>query len=51
MRLHSRNIACEAGATGREIDRVADKIVSVGAISVSAARAVLGQLRCELTRS
>ncbi|OHT15833.1 hydroxymethylglutaryl-CoA reductase, degradative family protein [Tritrichomonas foetus] len=49
MKLHSRNIACEAGAEGKEIDIVAEKLVSSGAISVSHAKTVLHQLRCQLT--
>ena len=49
MRLHSRNIACEAGAEGDEIDLVAKELVSSGKISVTKAKDVLKQMRCQLT--
>jgi degradative hydroxymethylglutaryl-CoA reductase len=48
MKLHSRNVACEAGATGDEIDLIANKMVVSGAISVSTAKSFLMQMRCEL---
>jgi degradative hydroxymethylglutaryl-CoA reductase len=49
MKLHSRNVACEAGAKGDEIDLLANKLVVSGSISVSAAKSFLTQMRCELT--
>lgn len=49
MKLHSRNIASEAGAVGEEIDKVADKLVSTGSISVTKAKDYLRQLHCQLT--
>jgi hydroxymethylglutaryl-CoA reductase len=42
MRLHARNIAITAGATGADITRVADAIVAAGDITVAHARQVLG---------
>jgi degradative hydroxymethylglutaryl-CoA reductase len=48
MKLHSRNVACEAGAKGDEIDLLANKLVVSGSISVSAAKSFLTQIRCEL---
>jgi len=42
MRLHARNIAITAGATGADITRVADAIVAAGDITVAHARHVLG---------
>jgi len=42
MRLHARNIAITAGATGADIARVADAIVAAGDITVAHARHVLG---------
>jgi hydroxymethylglutaryl-CoA reductase len=48
MKLHSRNVACEAGATGEEIGPLADRMVHAGAISVTAAKKFLQQMRCEL---
>ncbi|SPF79822.1 hydroxymethylglutaryl-CoA reductase, degradative [Pseudoprimorskyibacter insulae] len=41
MKLHARNIAILAGATGPDIDRVAREIVAQGDISVDTAKAVL----------
>jgi hydroxymethylglutaryl-CoA reductase len=49
MKLHSRNVASEAGATGEEIHLIANKMVVSGAISVTAAKSFLMQMRCELT--
>ncbi|OHS97183.1 hydroxymethylglutaryl-CoA reductase, degradative family protein [Tritrichomonas foetus] len=49
MKLHSRNIACEAGAEGDEIEAVAAKLVTSGKISVTKAKDVLRQMRCQLT--
>ena len=49
MKLHSRNIACEAGATGEEIECLAQKLVRTGSISVSSAKTMLAEMRCELT--
>jgi degradative hydroxymethylglutaryl-CoA reductase len=48
MKLHSRNVACEAGAKGDEIVVLADKMVHAGAISVTAAKKFLQELRCDL---
>lgn len=42
MRLHARNIAITAGATGADIARVADAIVAAGDITVARARSLLG---------
>jgi hydroxymethylglutaryl-CoA reductase len=41
MRLHAKNIALLAGATGDKIDAVAEKMTSSGAISVDAAKKIL----------
>ena len=49
MKLHSRNIACEAGAKGNEIDIVAEKLIVSGSISVSKAQNFLSEIRCQLT--
>ena len=49
MKLHSRNIACEAGAQGEEIEQVAEKLITNGKISVAQAKDVLRQMRCALT--
>jgi degradative hydroxymethylglutaryl-CoA reductase len=49
MKLHSRNIASEAGAVGEEIERVAKALIERGKISVSNARDVLEEMRCHLT--
>jgi degradative hydroxymethylglutaryl-CoA reductase len=48
MKLHSRNVACEAGAKGEEINALAERMVHSGAISVTAATKFLRQMRCEL---
>lgn len=45
MRLHSRNIAVLAGAEGKEIDAVAEKLKGGGRVTVDAAREVLKQMR------
>lgn len=45
MKLHSRNIACEAGASDREMDSVATKMVEEGKISVSFAKEILKEIR------
>ncbi|KAH0790005.1 hydroxymethylglutaryl-CoA reductase, degradative [Histomonas meleagridis] len=49
MKLHSRNIACEAGAVGDDVEKVAQKLVQTGAITVTNAKEVLRQLHCQLT--
>ena len=41
MTLHARNIAITAGATGKDVDRVAKGIVAVGDVSVAKAREML----------
>ncbi len=41
MRLHAKNIAVTAGATGEKIDRVAAKMIEEGNISVSRAKEIL----------
>jgi hydroxymethylglutaryl-CoA reductase len=43
MRLHSRNVACEAGATGAEGAALAERMVDAGA-----AKNFLQQMRCEM---
>jgi degradative hydroxymethylglutaryl-CoA reductase len=48
MKLHSRNVACEAGARGDEIAALAERMVHAGAISVTAARKFLQEMRCDL---
>ncbi len=47
MRLHARNVATEAGASGDEIQRVADLIADQGQVHMEAARAALAELRQE----
>jgi hydroxymethylglutaryl-CoA reductase len=42
MKLHARNIAITAGATGPDIDRVANALVADADVSVSKAKALLG---------
>jgi hydroxymethylglutaryl-CoA reductase len=41
MRLHAKNIAVMAGATGDEIDEVAEKMIDEGKISVDRAKEIL----------
>jgi hydroxymethylglutaryl-CoA reductase len=48
MKLHSRNVACEAGARGDEIAVLAERMVRAGTISVMAATKLLQEMRCEL---
>ncbi len=43
MRLHARNLAAEAGATGDVIDEVAEAMASRGTVSLSAAKEALAQ--------
>jgi hydroxymethylglutaryl-CoA reductase len=45
MRLHARNIAVMAGATGDEVDRVAGIIAEWGTVSVEKAREALASIR------
>jgi hydroxymethylglutaryl-CoA reductase len=47
MRLHARNIATEAGATGDEVQKVASTIADQGSVNIRAARDVLARLRRE----
>ena len=49
MRLHARNIAVTAGATGEEINRIAQKMIEEGNISVSRAKELLDQIRRKYT--
>jgi hydroxymethylglutaryl-CoA reductase len=51
MRLHARNVACEAGAVGDEIDRVAADVAEAGAVNLEAARAALAALRAPTRRT
>ena len=46
MKLHSRNIASEAGATPDELETVAQKLIQAGSISVAAAKNVIHEMRC-----
>jgi degradative hydroxymethylglutaryl-CoA reductase len=48
MKLHSKNVACEAGAQGDEIEVLAEKMVHSGEISVTAGKKFLEEMRCEL---
>lgn len=43
MRLHSRNIAAEAGADGDRIERISEALVRSGEITVSNARRILSE--------
>ncbi|MBU0762947.1 MAG: hydroxymethylglutaryl-CoA reductase, degradative [Candidatus Altiarchaeota archaeon] len=43
MRLHAKNIAVLAGATGEKIDEVAEKMVASGKVSVDEAKKMFGQ--------
>jgi len=45
MRLHSRNVAIMAGATGQEVEKVASAMVAEGNIRVSRAKEILEALR------
>ena len=45
MRLHAKNIAVMAGATGEEIDEVAEKMIEGGKISVDKAREILKEMK------
>ena len=45
MRLHARNVAVTAGATGEEVQMVADRIAAAGTVRVDAATDVLAQIR------
>lgn len=47
MRLHGRNFAVEAGATGDEVEEVARRIAERGRVNVREAVAVLAELRAE----
>ncbi len=44
MRLHARNVAVEAGATGEAIDEVAEMIASRGNVSLAAAKEALAEI-------
>ena len=41
MSLHARQVAIAAGATGEQIDRLADRLVSDGVVRIDHARAIL----------
>lgn len=45
MSLHSRSLAASVGATGKEIDFVAEEMVKTGSISMTRARELLDELR------
>ncbi len=45
MSLHARNIAVMAGASGDEIDKVAEKLVAEGNVRVDRAKEILEELR------
>ncbi|HEX6562168.1 MAG TPA: hydroxymethylglutaryl-CoA reductase, degradative [Nitrososphaera sp.] len=45
MRLHARNVAVMAGASGAEVDAVAKKIADEGQVSVEKAKEALASLR------
>lgn len=45
MRLHARMLATSAGATGQEVQRVADSIVAQSSINLEAAKTALMSLR------
>ena len=47
MKLHSRNIACQAGASDREMDTVATKMVEHGTITVTFAKEILREMRAQ----
>jgi hydroxymethylglutaryl-CoA reductase len=49
MELHRSGIACEAGATGADIEVLAKKLVKTGKISVSRPQSFLQDLRCNPT--
>ncbi len=44
MRLHARNVAVEAGATGEAIDEVAERIAASGNVSLAAAKEALAEI-------
>ncbi len=45
MKLHARNIAIAAGATGRLIDLVAERMVEEGVIRIDRAKEILNELK------
>ena len=49
MRLHARNVATEAGATGSEVFAVAERIGRAGKVSNAAAQEALAELRAART--
>jgi degradative hydroxymethylglutaryl-CoA reductase len=49
IKIHSRDVASEAGARGDEIDAVATKLLMSGKINLSSAITFLREMRCELT--
>lgn len=47
MKLHSRNLAISAGATGRIIDVISERMIQEGNISLTRAREILNSIRNE----
>jgi len=47
MKLHARQVAMAAGATGELVDRLAERLISEGAIRVDRAEAILAELRAD----
>jgi hydroxymethylglutaryl-CoA reductase len=45
MKLHARQVAMAAGATGDLVDRVAERLVTEGVIRVDRAEAILAGLQ------
>jgi hydroxymethylglutaryl-CoA reductase len=45
MSLHAKNIAIMAGAQGKEIDKVADKLVKEGKVKLDRAKEILEEIR------
>lgn len=45
MKLHARSLAVSAGAKGEEVEKVAEKMIEEGNISLSRAREILNEIR------
>jgi hydroxymethylglutaryl-CoA reductase len=45
MGLHAKNIAVMAGATGDQIDKVADKLVKEGKVKLDRAKEILAEIK------
>jgi hydroxymethylglutaryl-CoA reductase len=43
MRLHARNVAAEAGATGKAIEEIAESISASGTVSINAAKLAIAE--------